>query len=641
MQDDVRVEGKSGFTRRDFLKGVAITGTAVAATSVTANLTGCMAEGNDATADLGTPAGSEKVTGDYQVSVTESDVLIVGAGLTGLAAARIAIGNGASVTIVDKGPWGHCGTSGINWGHDMSSTEWSADDGTSAIAPIAILNCGMPDQAHLAAMCKGVYEYRPNLLSEQLGGIVERDTEGNPVNMNFTSPFMPAHGCFPRYWAQDVMRLGAKVFERTRVLNVLLNSEGRAAGAVAIDVKTGDAYVFRAKTTILATGSYVWIAGNNGLYPRTISAPENVGDGHRMLIEAGLAMRDMEQQPVDFVQWDPLPVRQGMGTVGCSIVNHWMACDKDKNRLTEQYDTMGSHDGDGLFSNSEFMRVCLGAIHNGRGTEHDGILVDIRDLENPTNDRYYRTKRANEAVLGYELPDFVEACPEQWESAANPFDLGDNCETDIPGLYFATAGNTAWLGACYFAAQANGYLSGIGASKEAKSINAVPDVPWDKVTENLDYAYGVLNAEPAGGIRSVDLLRKVQDTWWQGLSPWRDEAGIQAAFDEFERIENEDLPHVYVPSKSKQYNMDWQKALDLKSLLACGKGTAQAALLRKETRGAHCRTDYPQMGGEEWLQNTKVQFRDGAWNAELVDIDDSLVPKSALMSMILNVGIES
>ncbi len=282
-------------SRRSFLKGAVVTGAATALSGVLLGTTGCDNESSTAgnTASGGAAAGE----GQYSPAVYESDVLIVGGGVSGLIAARTAMAAGVSVNVVDKGPWGHSGASGINWGHDMQTGEFGTDDGRAAAETLTMIQCGMPNQTLIYELMKANMELKPNVLAEQMGMIIERNPDGTvkgapgdasdgiPGTAGFT--FTLNHGFFSRYYAMHVRNAGARIFDRTRVLNILLAEDGSTAGAVAIDVRSGSPVVFRAKKTILATGSYACIAGDNGLYPYSMTGPENTGDGHAMLINAG------------------------------------------------------------------------------------------------------------------------------------------------------------------------------------------------------------------------------------------------------------------------------------------------------------------------------------------------------------------
>jgi succinate dehydrogenase / fumarate reductase flavoprotein subunit len=114
----------------------------------------------------------------------------------------------------------------------------------------------------------------------------------------------------------------------------------------------------------------------------------------------------------------------------------------------------------------------------------------------------------------------------------------------------------------------------------------------------------------------------------------RNEEGITNALNELARIEKEDLPKMYIPSKSRQFNTDWQKAIEVSSMLTCAKGTGYAALERKETRGGHCRTDYPEMDNENWLVHVVTSFADGQWTTSIEPIDDSIIPIEEVREML-------
>ena len=64
------------------------------------------------------------------------------------------------------------------------------------------------------------------------------------------------------------------------------------------------------------------------------------------------------------------------------------------------------------------------------------------------------------------------------------------------------------------------------------------------------------------------------------------------AIDEIQRLK-EKAKSVSAPG-NRQYNPGWHTALDLKNLLTVSEAVARAAVLRKESRGAHTRDDYPE-----------------------------------------------
>jgi succinate dehydrogenase/fumarate reductase flavoprotein subunit len=86
-------------------------------------------------------------------------------------------------------------------------------------------------------------------------------------------------------------------------LDIVRAPDGHVAGVVGVDLKGGDAHLFRAKTVIVATGGYVWASGC------TINGPESTGEGHAMFIRQGLPMKDMEFFQTDFESARPYGTR--------------------------------------------------------------------------------------------------------------------------------------------------------------------------------------------------------------------------------------------------------------------------------------------------------------------------------------------
>jgi succinate dehydrogenase/fumarate reductase flavoprotein subunit len=624
---------KSGqsFSRRKFLGGVA---GASAALTVSGLLAGCGDKTAPGTSNVvptvQVTAGADGVTRPF--GVYEADVLIIGGGISGLFAAKKAMEEGATVIIVDKGPFGHSGTSGINWGHDMETNEWSSDDGSSTLGANIFLNDGLVDQDYDLSLSQHVHEARPVMTNEMMGLFAERDLEGNSIGQNADAAMTVDHGCFPRAWAQYARRKGAKIIDRTMVTEILLSDDGQAAGAVGYSQVTGDAFVFRAKSVIMATGSYAWCYGWTGNTACTISGPENTGDGQSMFIKLGLEMRDMEQLPFDCVQIYPHSTAYGMGTLGLSIVNHQYALNKNQERYTQMLD-----DSAIAGSNAIFMRLTMKEINEGRGLDNGCVYLDTVDLDKLN--RYYRRARSRNMRIGYVLPDKAELHWEFWETAARPASTGTTGETGISGLYYAGTSTEAYSGCGFFACVGSGYMCGKFASQRALGMDR-PAVNWSKVQDALASIYGTLEAAPANGQRPLAVYHKIQQAMYAGLSPLRDEAGIQGVIDALNQIKEQDMPFLNVPSKSRRYNMEWRQALEIPNMWNCVMGTAQAALIRKETRGTHCRTDFPRMDNANWLVNTIVKQDNGAWTAETRPIVATIVSAADVAAMVPELGLE-
>jgi NADPH-dependent 2,4-dienoyl-CoA reductase/sulfur reductase-like enzyme len=111
-----------GFSRRTFLKGALSAGVVSAAALALPSALAFAAKTDTANS--------------ADVKTYTTDVVVIGGGLAGMMAARNALAKGASVLIVDKGPFGHSGATGINWGHEIMSYERSDNKMISSLTGI-------------------------------------------------------------------------------------------------------------------------------------------------------------------------------------------------------------------------------------------------------------------------------------------------------------------------------------------------------------------------------------------------------------------------------------------------------------------------------------------------------------------------
>ena len=69
------------------------------------------------------------------------------------------------------------------------------------------------------------------------------------------------------------------------------------------------------------------------------------------------------------------------------------------------------------------------------------------------------------------------------------------------------------------------------------------------------------------------------------------------------------LAHASLPDKSQVFNTERVTALELDNLMATAYATAQSAIARTESRGAHSREDYPARDDKHWIKHT-LYFQD-------------------------------
>lgn len=594
------------------------------------------------------PQGSQGPRSYEPVQTHECDVLVIGGGIAGMEAALRAVSLGKTAIIVDKGVFGHSGASGINWGHTYQSMEFSEDDDETVAKTVAVMDMvceGLLNQPYFFNILKAQKEEKCIATALKYGSIPLYNEDGTVYSHNQPHPDFPVthdQGFWPRMMAQWCQRNGnvTEIFDNTYVVDILLSEDGHAAGAVAIDTIHGTPRVFRSKTTVMATGSYCWITGWNGMGAESMAGKECTGDGIALLLKHGVPMADMEQFCGDASQWTPMGVRQTMGNLNFDALQtpRNMIFDADMVSWEEMLKDVQVP----FLSMGSTMKLMYGMRLHGRTTPNGGCLMD-KDCA-PVMPRYYRRcEQRQKAVMGYQMPQLIEVVPQTWDSAGCPRDLSPNSMTIIPGMFFAGAAPGAVGGMAQVAAQTGGWLAANGAAKIADEI-ALPKVAAEQIKGILDKAYEVLDREPQAPIRPRHVMKKIQQTYWdREHGPLKDEAKILAIIEELNRIKAEELPRMYIADKSYRMNCEWRDAFEAESMLYCALGASYAALLRKETRGMNLRTDYPDTDNSIGLFNTVVAVRpDGQWTYEKGKKFDSIVPAEMIAAMVPeNIGLNT
>jgi hypothetical protein len=235
--------------------------------------------------------------------VIETDVLIMGGGLAGCPAACKAAEHGLSVALVEKSKIERSGQAGAG----LDEIGMYPRDGVTALDLLGNISKRSTDP-----------NTRYKVLDNMLWALEELEKLG--VNMRYIDGeygWMPSYhtstdsGVGPKvelrvHWqnvkpelAAAVRKRGVKVFDRTIVVD-LLTHNGKVSGATAVNTRTGEFVVFKAKAVVIATGGFIrhyepspppcWKYKMNYNYP----AASMSGDGLAAAYRAGAELTDME-----------------------------------------------------------------------------------------------------------------------------------------------------------------------------------------------------------------------------------------------------------------------------------------------------------------------------------------------------------
>ena len=103
-----------------------------------------------------------------------------------------------------------------------------------------------------------------------------------------------------------------------------------------------------------------------------------------------------------------------------------------------------------------------------------------------------------------------------------------------------------------------------------------------------------------------ELREKLLDTMWDDVGVMRDENGLERATAALAAIHTE-LLGTGIAAGDRTFDMAWHDWLNLRSLCEISRVIALAARQRKNSRGAHFRSDFPDPGDLESSQFTVVQ----------------------------------
>ncbi|MDX6688756.1 MAG: succinate dehydrogenase / fumarate reductase, flavoprotein subunit [Solirubrobacteraceae bacterium] len=369
----------------------------------------------------------------------------------------------------------------------------------------------------------------------------------------------------------------------------LLVSDGQVFGAYGFDIADGRRYVVYADAVVLAGG------GHTRVYRRSSSRrDENTGDAMRLALEAGCRLRDME-----LVQFHPTGMvfpQEAAGTLVTEAVRGegGILRNAEGERFMERYDParleLSSRDRVALANYTE--------IDEGRGTEHGAVLLDVSHL--PREQIFERLPRMYRQFVDLAMVDMTRTAMEVAPTAH--YTMGgvrvdaETHATDVAGLYAAgecaagvhganRLGGNSLSETLVFgriaAAQAARFADGIGA--QLRSHRAVRDAT-DEVDELLD-ARGSELVRP--------LQRAVRDTMWEHCAVIRSDHGLRTALSKLDEIEAR-TARIEVHPDIAGFE-DLARAFHLRSAIASARATVACARERRETRGAHNRSDFPDL----------------------------------------------
>jgi succinate dehydrogenase / fumarate reductase flavoprotein subunit len=529
------------------------------------------------------------------------DVLIIGAGLAGMRAA-LEIGPGVDVAVLSKvhPVRSHSGAAqgGINAAlREDDSWERHAFDTVKGSDYLG-------DQDAIETMCREAPSDIRQM--EHWGVIFSRAEDRRIAQRPFGGAGYPrtcyaadrtGHALLHAMYEQ-VMKRRAKVYEEWFLLSLVVE-DGECQGVVALDIRTGELVMCRAKAVILATGGYgrVYLTSSNGLV--------NTGDGMAVAFRAGAPLMDME-----FVQFHPTTLKsngvlitEGSRGEGGILIN------ARGERFMEKYAPHAME----LASRDVVSRAEQTEILEGRGVE-GCVLLDLRHLG---RDKIVeRLPQIRDLAIKFAGTDPIEV-PIPVRPGAH-YSMGGikadiHGATPIPGLFAAgecacvsvhganRLGGNSLLETIVF-----GRRTGAAASAFVGG-RAMPTPSERHLKAARDRVEAVLAGH--GTERPWELREALGTVMNQDVGVFRGRGELEEAARRVARV-RERARRPKVMDRSRTFNTDLTDALEMQNVVDLAQVIVAGALAREESRGAHFRKDFPQRDDAKWMRHTLARYTD-------------------------------
>ena len=557
------------------------------------------------------------------IPIHKYDVVIVGAGLAGCAAAREAAHAGLSVCVLTKlHPLrSHSGAAqgGINAALSAEDTvelhEFDTVKGSDYLG----------DQDAIKLMC----EKAPETIrwAERMGAVFSRNEEGKIAQRPFGGQSKP-RACYAK--DRTGLTLLQTIYEQAHrdgvdfkdeyYVSDLIYEDGKVNGVFAFDLVDSKPMIFNARAVMFATGGY------GRAFRINSNAHANTGDALSIVARHGLPLEDME-----FVQFHPT------GIAGSGVLISEAARGEGGilyNSLGERFMEKYAPNKLELASRDVVSRAITKEILEGRGCgeNKDHVLIDLTHLgEKIIMERLPELRDLAITFLGQDMikEPISIAATAHYSMGGIPVNkdghVRKNTKEFVEGFYAAgecscvsvhganRLGANSVLEALFF-----GRHVGQTIVKDVKAGIPFKDA---KVEDAMPALNRIETIRTSSGNEKVPNLRtELQQGMTDNAGVFRTESSLLKQQENIKQLK-ERFKNIRIDDKSKIYNTDLQEAIEFSHMLDYSAFIVDGAIHRKESRGAHYREEYQTRDDENFLKHTMAYMdKEGNITTEYMDV---------------------
>jgi succinate dehydrogenase / fumarate reductase, flavoprotein subunit len=520
------------------------------------------------------------------------DVLVIGSGGAGLRTAIECHDKKQNVLIVGKSKRGDAHTILARGGINAALKTMDPKDSWQLHAADTLKDgLFLADHRFVVELCKNA----PAAVKEivKWGARFAKKKNGQ-LEQRFFGAHTYRRTCFYGDWTgKEIIRV---LLEQTKKRKIKLESEvtivklitkkNRVIGALGIDLKNGKKIIIAAKSIVLATG------GHSKAYRVSSSRPfENHGDGVSLGFDVGVPLIDMEM-----IQFHPTGMvfpKEMEGTLVTEAVRAegGLLTNKMGERYMQKYDPdrmeLSARDIVALSNYKEILA--------GRGTTHRGVYLDISHKSPAYIKRRLPTMYSQFRGVGLDITkQRMEVAPTAHYSMGGIL-TGLKGETGVKGLYAIGEVTGDVHGANRLGGNSLVELLVFGKIVGTAATAYAQKRPVSACTEgDCEEALAWLNAFTGKGKKyNIKKIRsQIQETMTLTAGLVKKERELKAG-----------LKKIWVYKKQLHTGKvaNWKQLivlLDTLSIVTTAELIVRGALLRKESRGAHYRSDYPKTASD-------------------------------------------
>ena len=371
-------------------------------------------------------------------------------------------------------------------------------------------------------------------------------------------------------------------------------------GAIGIDIKKKEIVLFECKSIILATGGYtrVYAVSSSRIF-------ENYGEGVSLAYEAGIDLVDMEM-----VQFHPTGMvwpEKALGTLATEAIRGegGVLLNSKGERYMKNYYPERME----LGPRDVVARATFSEIIAGRGTPHGGVWLDVTHLsKEKILDRLPTMYEQFKNIDGIDISkEKMEVGPTAHYSMGGIL-VDIKCRTKVRGLFAVgevisqihganRLGGNSLLDTVVFGKIAGGEASTL-AMELGEGQKSGTSLLGSKVINQKVFDDGIfIVKEPITFRNEIQELMKFN----AGIirEQTRLENGLKRILELRRKFYSRD-------NNLKEFNIDDEDValtMEVKSSLVVCEAIIRSALMRQESRGAHYRSDFPNLDDEKWKVN--------------------------------------